>query len=138
MNIFVDANVLISVLNKEYPAFPFAARILSLHGKGRFQIFTSPLCLAIAYYFSEKKSGTEYANQKLKVIYENIRVSDIRDQDVASTFGNKRIHDFEDGLEYYSALRGKSNLLITENTEDFYFSQIEVLRPKDFMVRYVF
>ena len=138
MNIFVDANILVSVLNKEYPVFPFAARVLSLHGKDRFQVFTSPLCLAIAYYFSEKKSGTEHANQKLKVIYENIRISDIRDEDVACTFGNKRIHDFEDGLEYYSALRGKCNLLITENIEDFYFSQIEVLRPKDFLVRYVF
>jgi predicted nucleic acid-binding protein len=138
MNIFVDANVLVSVLNKEYPAFPFAARILGLHGKGKYQVFTSPLCLAIAWYFSEKKSGTEQANQKLRVMYQNLRVSDIRDEDVEESFSNKQIHDFEDGLEYYSALRGKCNFLITENIEDFYFSQIEVLKPKDFLVRYVF
>ena len=114
------------------------ARILSLHGKSKYQVFTSPLCLAIAWYFSEKKSGTEVANQKLRIIYSNIRLADIRAEDVASTFSNKQIHDFEDGLEYYSALRGKCIMFITENIEDFYFSQIEVLKPADFLVRYVF
>lgn len=138
MNIFVDANVLVSVLNKEYPAFPFAARILSLHGKNKYQVFTSPLCLAIAWYFSEKKSGTEAANQKLRIMYRNIRLADMRSEDVASTFSNKQIHDFEDGLEYYSALRGKCRVFITENIEDFYFSQIEVLKPGDFLMRYLF
>jgi hypothetical protein len=29
MNLFLDANVLVSVLNKEYPVFTFSARILS-------------------------------------------------------------------------------------------------------------
>jgi len=30
MNIFADANILVSVINKEYPLFPLTSRILSL------------------------------------------------------------------------------------------------------------
>jgi len=32
MKVFVDANILVSVLNKEYPLFTYSARILSLSG----------------------------------------------------------------------------------------------------------
>ena len=49
MNVFLDANVLVSVLNKEYPLFGFNARILSLADDRRFKLFTSPVCLAIAF-----------------------------------------------------------------------------------------
>ncbi len=55
MKVFVDANVLVSVLNKEYPLFTQSARILSLAGSKNFEIYTSPICLAIAFYFAEKK-----------------------------------------------------------------------------------
>jgi len=53
MKVYLDANILISVLNKEYPLFPFTARILSAAEQKEFLMATSPLCLAIAFYFSE-------------------------------------------------------------------------------------
>ena len=43
---FLDANLLVAVLNKEYPAFTAAARVLSLAGQKGFVLYTSPLCLA--------------------------------------------------------------------------------------------
>ena len=55
MKIFLDANVLVSVLNKEYPLFTYTSRITSLADKTNFTLYTSPVCLAIAFYFAEKK-----------------------------------------------------------------------------------
>ena len=55
MRIFLDANILVSVLNKEYPLFTYTSRIISLADKKKFTLFTSPVCLAIAFYFAEKK-----------------------------------------------------------------------------------
>ncbi|MEJ6980186.1 hypothetical protein WG906_06975 [Pedobacter sp. P351] len=54
MKVFLDANILISVLNKEYPVFPITSRILSLSDTDKFELYTSPFCLAIAFYFAEK------------------------------------------------------------------------------------
>jgi predicted nucleic acid-binding protein len=64
MKFFLDANILVSVLNKEYPLFTYSSRILSLADDKRFQVFTSSVCLAIAFYFSEKKSGSTVAKKK--------------------------------------------------------------------------
>lgn len=132
MKIFADANILISVLNKEYPLFPFTARILSLADQRRFRIFTSPVCLAIAFYFAERKHGTVKAKQKIAVLCQHISVAENKSSGVNKTLSNKTIHDFEDGLEYYAARESQCQCIITENQEDFYFSEIEVLGSREF------
>ena len=104
MKIFLDANVLVSVLNKEYPQFTYSSRILSLHNKDGFQVYTSPICLAIAFYFSEKKYKTQSAKQKIKLLAENINIADATATSVAKAVSNIQVNDFEDGLEYYAAL----------------------------------
>ena len=57
MRIFLDANILVSVLNKEYPLFSYTARLLSLTRYNQFTLITSSVCLAIAFYFAEKSKS---------------------------------------------------------------------------------
>jgi predicted nucleic acid-binding protein len=66
MRIFLDANILVSVLNKEYPLFSHTSRLLSLADKNNFDLYTSPICLAIAYYFAEKKLKARKRKQKFR------------------------------------------------------------------------
>ena len=136
MKIFLDANVLVSVLNKEYPLFSYSSRILSLTERTNFQLFTSPICLAIAFYFAEKRSGAALAGKKIALIVSNIRIAPTNKEAVIKTISNKKIIDFEDGLEYYSALESGCETIITENKRDFYFSEIEVLSCQEFIEKY--
>jgi predicted nucleic acid-binding protein len=138
MKIFLDANVLVSVLNKEYPLFPYSARVLSLADNTKFKVYTSPLCLAIAYYFAEKKNGNALARKKIKLLAEKLNFTSIDGSTVAEVEANKKIHDFEDGLQYYSALESKCEFIITEDRNDFYFSEIEVSGSRIFLEKYVF
>jgi predicted nucleic acid-binding protein len=138
MRVFLDANVLVSVLNKEYPLFTYNARILSLADNPKFKVYTSPLCLAIAFYFAEKKHGTIPARQKINLLIEKLNVTSITEQTVIDTGKNKKIHDFEDGLQYYSAIGSNCKYIITEDLKDFYFSEIEVLTGRAFLEKYVF
>ncbi len=133
MKIFIDANILVTVLNKEYPLFPEAARILSLNQNKNFKIYTSPICLAIAFYFAEKKSGTQRAMEKIKVLCEQLEITNTNKKTVALTTQNPKINDFEDGLEYYSAIESGCEIIVTEDTGDFYFSEIEVLNCDSFI-----
>ena len=133
MKIFLDANVLISVLNKEYPVFPYSSRVLSLADHRNFDLFTSPTCLAIAFYFAEKKSGTALAKQKIEILTSKIEITPTDKSTVMPIFKNKSIKDFEDGLQYYAALHSRCTCIITEDRDDFYFSDINVLNSKDFL-----
>jgi len=133
MKIFLDANILVSVLNKEYPLFSSAARILSLSGRKDFEIYTSPICLAIAFYFAEKKSGSISAGKKIALLASNIIITTTDEEVVFKTISNKKIIDFEDGLEYYSALGSGCKLIVTEDQDDFHFSEIEVVNCREFI-----
>lgn len=135
MKVFIDANVIIAVLNKEYPLFTWASRVLSLQGKNNITLFTSPLCLAITFYFSGKKSGEKLAKKKIEQLCRNMQITTIDEKITTQAISNLQVHDFEDGLEYYSALHQKCNFIITENIEDFYFSEIEVLSCEGFLKR---
>lgn len=136
MRIFLDANILVSVLNKEYPLFSHSSRILSLADNKNFEVFTSPLCLAIAFYFAEKKEK-KTARQKIGLLTRKLSIAPVSEIAVQKTVSNNAIHDFEDGLEYYAAVESKCKCIITEDAGDFYFSAIEVLNCKAFFEKYL-
>ncbi|WP_257667103.1 PIN domain-containing protein [Parapedobacter tibetensis] len=138
MKVFLDANVLIAVLNKEYPLFSTAARVLSLQDDKRFMLVTSPLCLAIAFYFAEKKSGTNLARTKIALLVSRLQIAASDAETVRQAVADKRIHDFEDGLEYYAAVQSACEIIITEDKGDFYFSDLPVYSCADFLTGYVF
>ncbi len=137
MKLFLDANVLVSVLNKEYPVFPYSARILSLTEQKGFTLTTSAICLAIAWYFAEKKYGRLPAKNKIDLLLEHIDITDCGKKEAALAIKNKKVNDLEDGLEYYSALNAKCNCIITSDTNDFYFSDLEVMEPEIFLKKYL-
>ena len=138
MKIFLDANILVSVLNKEYPLFTYTSRIMSLADTKKFTLFTSPVCLAIAFYFAEKKYKSISAKKKIQVLCEHISIASVNKSTVLQSLQNPAINDFEDGLEYYSAVESKCDCIITEDINDFYFSKIEVLRSEDFFQKHLF
>jgi predicted nucleic acid-binding protein len=138
MRVFLDANVLVSVLNKEYPLFPHSARILSLADQFRFQLYTTPICLAIAFYFAEKKCGTAQAKQKIQVLSSKLHIAAVDSVTIANAVSNLSVMDFEDGLEYYSALQHDCKAIITEDSDGFYFSEIPVYDCRKFLEEVVF
>lgn len=137
MRIFLDANILVSVLNKEYPLFTYSSRVVSLMDNQKFEVYTSPVCLAIAFYFSEKKSGALLAKRKMELLISKIQIAQVDGSMVTKTIKNKSISDFEDGLEYYAAEAVRCHCIVTDDVKDFFFSEMEVLRAQPFLEKYV-
>ena len=137
MKIFLDANIIVSVLNKEYPLFTYTSRIISLTDHTGFTVFTSPVCLAIAFYFAEKKYDTASAKKRIEILCQHIKIAATDKNTVVQSLRNPAINDFEDGIEYYSAVDTKCDCIITEDIGDFYFSKIEVLGSEAFFEKYL-
>lgn len=138
MKVFLDANVLVSILNKEYPIFTYSSRVLSLSGSGKFEVCTTPLCLAIAFYFASKKSGQKKAKQKIDVLHEHVQLVMIDQEAVRMALINPSVEDLEDGFQYYAAIQNGCSCMITENKNDFFFSKIPVLGCEQFLKMHVF
>jgi len=135
-NIFLDANILVTVLCNEYPRFTACARVLSLCDDNRFEVFTSPLCLAIATHFSAKKNGAKLAKKKIALLASKLKITTLGQEAVMRTVTNKKVDDFEDGLEYYSAVDAKCKVIVTYDRNDFHFAEMEVLDAEEFLLKH--
>ncbi len=133
MRLFIDANVLIAVLNKEYPLFTYAAKVLSLADKKEFELFTSPVCIAIAFYFACKRTSQAKAKKKIAILLTHIQTTRVDHGCTMLAIENERVLDLEDGIQYYSAIKEGCDHIITENGKDFYYSEIPVSRCEDFL-----
>lgn len=135
MKLFLDANILVAILNKEMPLFTYAARVISLplHNK-KYTVYTTPICFAIAFYFAEKKTSTKKALEKISLLSENIHIITVGNEQVVAVRNNPKISDFEDGLQYYAAKAAGCEAIITENLNDFHFSDIPIFDCKTFIL----
>lgn len=134
--IFLDANVLVTVLCNEYPRFGACARVLSLADDPRFDVFTSPLCLAIGAFFAEKKNGQKAARRKIALLAVKLKITTMGPKAVEQTFANPAIADIEDGFQYFSAVDAGCTSIVTYDRRDWHFAKMEVLPPEDFLLKY--
>lgn len=137
MKVFLDANILVTVLNKEYPLFPYAAKLLSLSDRFGFELYTSPTCIAIAFYFSSKKCGESQSKKKIAILLEHLRLTTIDESCTLKSIQNPQINDIEDGMQYYSAESIGCDFIVTENIGDFHFSEIRTISCRDFLLNEV-
>lgn len=134
--IFLDANVLVTVLCNEYPRFGACARVLSLADDKRFEVYTSPLYLAIGAYFAEKKNGKKIARRKIALMAEKLKITTMGAKAVQRTMADARIPDVEDGFQYFSAVDAGCTCIVTHDKRDWKFTAMEVLAPEDFLLKH--
>ncbi|WP_300599592.1 PIN domain-containing protein [Niabella sp.] len=136
MKLFIDANILVAVINKEYPLFTYASRVLSWATAKGYPLVTTSVSLAITYYFAEKKHGTRSAKERIGLLATHFSIADCGTKEVQQAATDKHVNDFEDGLQYFAAYNANCSHIITENTRDFYFAIIEVQTASDFLKRH--
>jgi predicted nucleic acid-binding protein len=142
LRIFLDANVLVTVLCNEYPKFSACARVLSLADDKRFEVFTSPLSLAIGAYYSEKKfrntvRGKKLTREKIALLTKKLHITTMNESVVERTMANSKVSDLEDGFQHYSAVDMKCTCIVSYDKRDFHFSDIEVLNAEQFLLKHV-
>ena len=76
------------------------------------------------------------AKRKIEILAGKIYITEVGNNEVLQALQNKEVNDFEDGLEYYSALAGKCDAIITEDISDFYLSSTPVFNSRAFAERH--
>ena len=132
MKLFLDTNVMLDFLGERDPFYMSAAKIATLADKRKLKIVVSAISYTTISYFLTKYDGLEKMKTKLrkfKVISEICELDAL----IIEKGLNSDFPDFEDSLQYYSALRTECDIIITRNGKDFKKSQISVMTPDEFL-----
>ena len=132
MKLFWDTNVMLDFLGEREPFYISAAKIATLADKRRVKVIVSALSYATISYFLTKYEGlgkTKDKLRKFKVISELCELDEL----IIEKGLNSDFSDFEDSLQYFSALRTECDIIITRNGKDFKKSIIPVMTPDEFL-----
>jgi predicted nucleic acid-binding protein len=132
-SIYIDVNVIVTIINHELGNVADCIKILSLADNPKFSVYSSPIALAISFYFAEKKKGRDGAIKIMGLLNAKLKMVSNNETHVGKVLQDKRINDFEDGLHYLAALDANCGAIITYNKADFYYSDIPVFSPKEFL-----
>lgn len=132
MKAFIDTNVMLDFLGERESFYLSAAKIATLADKGKIEIIVSALSYATVSYFLTKYEGLEKTKDKLRKFKVISNICEL-DEKIIDKGLNSDFSDYEDSLQYFSALRAECDVLITRNTKDFKSAQIPVLTPDEFL-----
>jgi len=131
--LYIDTNVMLDLLGERTPFYDSIAKIATLADNGQITIAVSALSYATVNYFLVKYESPNKAKDKLrkfKIIAEICAL----DEQIIEKGLNAPFTDFEDSLQYYSALKSNCSVLITRNQKDFKRSQIPVMTAEEYLV----
>ncbi len=132
MKVFFDTNVMLDVLGERDPFYLSAAKIVTLADQRKIKLFVSALSYATISYFLTKYYGLEKTKEKLRKFKIISAICEL-DEIIIEKSLNSNFPDFEDSLQYFSALRTESDFIITRNGKDFKKSSIPVMTPDEFL-----
>ena len=133
-NVFFDTNVFIDFLAHRGEFYEPAALIVSLGIQDRIKLQISALSFATAGYILSQhhKWTSSRIVKEFDSFIKMCRITTI-DEEIVKKSVLAPFEDFEDGMQYYSALEFSSEVIITRNLDDFSKSQIPVMEPNDFL-----
>ena len=131
-SLLIDTNIVLDLLAKRLEFVKEAQELFTLSDKKEIKLYVSALTFANTYYVLSQKMKTENARKvlrKFKVLVEVLPMNDkIIDLSLESDF-----KDFEDAIQYHTAIENEVNIIITRNLKDFKTSSIPVLTAKEYI-----
>ena len=131
MKVFLDTNIVIDLLDKREPFYIDAVELFTLAYKKEITLFVSPMTYATASYLL-RKHGKE-GMRKLLGNFRQLSQITTADEKVVDAALASSFEDYEDALQYYSALTRNVDVIVTRNKKDFTSANIPVLLPKELL-----
>ena len=130
--LFLDTNIVIDLLEKREPYCYDAVRLFSMAYNKQVSLLVSPMTYATASYLLSKHS-VEEVRSLLSDLRGLTQVTTANEQTVDDALISQ-FKDFEDALQYCSAIQAQAEVILTRNGKDFTNSKIPVMTAGEYLV----
>lgn len=130
--IFLDTNILLDVFLERHPFCQAAQSIWTLSEKKKIRSAISAVSVNNIFFIVRKLSTPTKAYWAVQTLLETFNVIDVNHSILRRAL-IARLPDFEDGLQYYSALRFRARAIITRDPSGFSQSQIPIMDSPQYL-----
>jgi predicted nucleic acid-binding protein len=130
--LFLDTNIILDLLAYRMPFYKEAAELFSLSDKKKVELSISALCLADANYILSRQNPEMEVRKILRKLKVLVTVLPL-DNKITDLSLNSEFSDFEDAIQYFTAIENDQDIIITRNQSDFKYSKIPVMSAGEFL-----
>ena len=113
-SVFVDTDIVLDLLARREPFYNAAARLFSLAETGKIILSVSSLTFANLFYILRKQVSAKHALEVLLSFKQLVTVLPVDDSIIEQAL-QAGFTDFEDAIQYFSALSAGCSALLTRN-----------------------
>lgn len=131
--LLIDTNIVLDLLAKREPFYSSAAQIFSLADKHKLKLTVSSLTFANTNYVLTQLKSAKEARAILRRFKILVSVLSLNDKIINLALNDDKFKDFEDGLQYYTAIENNQDIIITRDLKDFKESKLPVLTADEYL-----
>lgn len=131
--VFVDTDVILDLLSERIPHFHFSAVLFTFAEMGKIKLYTTPLIFANTFYILRKQLGNDEARSALRKLRILLKIIDSSESIIDKAL-NSSFTDFEDAIQYYTALENGIKIILTRNLRDYKNADMIVQTPETFLL----
>lgn len=129
MKVLLDTNVIVDVALERQPYFSDSETVLSLVEQGQIEGYISASTFSDLYYIIRKDKGRNLTLEFLSEIFTFCRVATV-DRAAINMALTTNFRDFEDAIQYSSAVVNNLEAIVTRNPQDFPVTTLRILTPQ--------
>jgi len=133
--VLCDINFILDIFLKREPFYSPAANVFRLIEENQIRGFLCSLSFPVLFYLLSRELNREKALKTLEKVRIVFRVAPV-DEKVIDMSLVSDFKDFEDAVQYYSAIRIKADCIITRDKSDYKDTRIPVLTSDEFLAVY--
>ncbi|MEK7411992.1 MAG: PIN domain-containing protein [Planctomycetota bacterium] len=132
MSILVDTNVLLDVLCKRSEFYDDSAAIWSLAEQGQLTAIIASVSVTNIYYIVRRLEDHRKAMRAVIQLRDIFTLATC-DAQVMNQAIDAKMPDFEDAVQYFTAIHAGAEMLVTRNLKHFPTRDIPVVTPHEFL-----
>src|SRR5690606_10288950 len=133
--IFLDTNVISDLLGEREPFYLATAKLASLADNNLITLVASPISFTTVSYILSKFETSKVVREKLRKFKILCEICSL-DEHIIEKGLNSSFKDFEDSLQYFSAVSANCDIIITRNAKDFKSSLLPVMNVEEYLKSY--
>jgi len=137
LRVFIDTNVLLDVLAEREAFYVDAMRVWTLSESGQIDAHVAAISFSNCYYIVRRHAGRRSAEKAVRLLRDVFKPVDMTVQ-ILNQAIDAGFADFEDAVQFHSAVRARAECVITRNPDHFPRTPLSVLSPAEFLAAHSF
>ncbi|MCA2552638.1 MAG: PIN domain-containing protein [Microcystis sp. M04BS1] len=129
MKVLLDTNIIIDIALERQPYFTNSETVLAFVEQGQIEGYISASTISDLYYLIRKQKGRDLTIEFLQEILTFCQIATVNQAAITMAF-TTNFQDFEDSIQYSSAVVNQLDAIITRNPQNFPIVTPRIITPE--------